>query len=64
METVRCIKISTKSNEDWCNAGNNFLFADKMVKSGKGQQKVAKQFFEQLDKDQDGRITRVSCLSD
>ena len=41
-----------------------FLFVDNVMKSTRENEKVAKDFFDRQDKDQDGRISKVSYQSD
>ena len=41
-----------------------FFFSAKVQKTGKSDAEAAKKFFKMLDKDEDGKISRVSLLSD
>lgn len=41
-----------------------FFFSGKVKKTGKSDVEAAKKFFKMLDKDEDGKISRVSLLSD
>ena len=40
------------------------IFSGKIKKAGKADVEAAKKFFKMLDKDEDGKISRVSLLSD
>ena len=40
------------------------IFSDKIKEKGKANEEAAKKFFKMLDKDEDGKISRVSLLSD
>ena len=40
------------------------IFSDKMKEKGKASEEAAQKFFKMLDKDEDGKISRVSLLSD
>ena len=40
------------------------IFSGKIKKTGKADEEAAKKFFKMLDKDEDGKISRVSLLSD
>ena len=41
-----------------------FFFSAKVKKTGKSDEEAAKKFFKMMDKDEDGKISRVSLLSD
>ena len=41
-----------------------FFFSGKVKKTGKSDVESAKKFFKMLDKDEDGKISRVSLLSE
>ena len=40
------------------------IFSGKVKKTGKANVEAAEKFFKMLDKDEDGKISRVSLLSD
>ena len=40
------------------------IFSGKVKKAGKSDVEAAKKFFKMLDQDEDGKISRVSLLSD
>ena len=40
------------------------IFSGKVKKTGKANAEAAEKFFKMLDKDEDGKISRVSLLSD
>ena len=45
-------------------SNGTIIFSGKIKKTGKADQEAAKKFFKMLDKDEDGKISRVSLLSD